>query len=103
MRRRPHIGSQASKSLDELSPDPRIAFRFELAAAIVANGQKNLHQLHGVLFPPTRGHSPSGVGRGMESPFSQPDVSRTVPRRSRAPRKLAAPHSKNPFCRTFAA
>src|SRR4051812_18374791 len=50
MRRRSHIGGQPPEALDELASDPRIAFGLEFPSAIVANGQKNLHQLHGVSF-----------------------------------------------------
>src|SRR5258705_8274796 len=48
MRRRSHIGGQAPEALHELASDPRIAFGLEFPPAIIADGQKNLHELHGV-------------------------------------------------------
>src|SRR4051794_25146584 len=95
MRRRPHIGGQASEPLDELSPDARIAFGFEFASAIVANRQEDLHQLHGVSFRRTR-NSPSVSAATWQSVVPTACFSNRSDARASRP-NFAAPRSKNRF------
>src|SRR3981081_2963638 len=103
MRRRSHIGGQPPEALHELASDPRIAFGFEFPPAILADRQKNLHELHGVSFGSARDNSTLTtrvLPAENKQPVSQPHVLRTVPMRSKfvlARRCVAAFQPRNNF------